>query len=174
MNDLARSLAVGAMFALMPALAASSASAERTIPSALFVSKSENKNQVHYAVRVDERCAFASQTPVYAYWRMLEHGPSVVEPLLSREQSAYGIASQRVSGDTVTVTLRALPARPIVVKVARAEDGTCTASAQTTIDGQSARLFNVHVALGFLRVDHLLLTGWAEPGGRVVRERIQP
>jgi hypothetical protein len=42
-----------------------------------------------------------------------------------------------------------------------------------TIDGRSARLFNVHVALGFLRVDHLVLTGWADDG-RVVQERIRP
>lgn len=174
MNDVARTLALGAMFALMLILAAPSASADRMLPSALFVSKSENKNQVHYGVHVDERCAFTSQAPVHAYWRMLERGPTATEPLLAREQAAYGIGSQRVNGDTVTVTLRALPARPITVRVTRAEDGTCAVSAQTNIDGHSARLFNVHVALGFLRVDHLVLTGWAEPGGRVVRERVRP
>ncbi len=173
MKEAARAVALGGMFLFMVA-APVAAKADRTIPSALFVSKSENKNQVHYGVYVDERCAFASASPVYAYWRMLERGPSATEPLLAREQSAYGVASQRVVGDTVTVTLRALPTRPIVVKVTRAEDGTCSAVAQTTIDGQSARLFNVHVALGFLRVDHLLLTGWAERDGRVVRERITP
>ena len=173
MNDVARTFGVGTMFVLMLVLAPA-ANADRTIPSALFVSKSENKNQVHYGVRVDERCAFSSSAPVYGYWRMLERGQAATEPLLSREETAYGIASQRVTGDVVTVTLRALPTRPIAVHVERAEDGTCGAWAVTMIEGHRARLFNVHVALGFLRVDHLVLTGYAEPDGHVVRERIQP
>jgi len=163
--------ACGMLFGM---LATTRASADRTIPSAIFVSKSENKNQVHYAVRVDDRCELASPSPVYAYWRMLERGPSVTEPLLSREEAAYGIARQQVAGDTVTVWLRALPQRPITVRVARGPDGACTTTAETTIAGHAARLFNVHVSLGFLRVDHLLLTGWEEPDGRVVRERINP
>ena len=171
MKDAAKTLLVGVMFVCM-LVATSSASAGRTIDSALFVSKSENKNQVHYGVRVDERCELASPAPVFAYWKMLERGPSATEPLLSREETAYGIASQRVSGDSVTVTLRALPARPITIRVARTESG-CVASAETTIDGQTARLFNVHVALGFLRVDHLVITGWATDG-HVLRERVRP
>jgi hypothetical protein len=155
-------------------LASSAASADRTIPSALFVSKSENRNQVHYAVRVDDRCDLASRAPVYAYWRMYEKGPKAVEPLLEREQAAYGIARQQVAGDAVVVWLRALPARPITIRVAREPNGACAATAETRIAGHEARLYNVHVALGFLHVDHLLLTGWEEPDGRLVRERIEP
>ena len=171
MKDAAKALLVGAMFVCM-LVTTSSASSDKTIPSALFVSKSENKNQVHYGVRVDERCTLASPSPVFAYWKMLERGPDATEPLLAREESAYGIASQRVSGDTVTVTLHALPSRPITIRVARTDSG-CVASAETTIDGQAARLFNVHVALGFLHVDHLVITGWATDG-RVLRERVRP
>lgn len=169
---------------LLAMLATTRASADRTIASALFVSKSENKNQVHYGVRMDDRCELESSAPVYAYWRMLERGPNATEPLLAREQSAYGIARQQVAigatapeqgrRDTVTVWLRALPSRPITVRVTRGADGACNATAETTIAGHQARLFNVHVALGFLHVDHLLLTGWEEPDGRVVRERVNP
>lgn len=148
-----------------------SARADGTLTSVLFVSKSENKNQVHYGVHLDDHCAFSSGTPVFAYWRMLERGPNATEPLLPREQRGYGIAKQEVAGDTVRVTLRALPTRPITIHVSRAPDGTCTASAQTVIAGVLAKLFNVHIALGFLRVDHLLLTGWAATG-QVVRERL--
>ncbi|HEY2370432.1 MAG TPA: DUF4833 domain-containing protein [Polyangiaceae bacterium] len=171
MKDAAKALLVGAMFTCM-LVTTSSASSDKTIPSALFVSKSENKNQVHYGVRVDERCAFTSPNPVFPYWKMLERGPDATEPLLSREESAYGIAHQHVNGDSVTVTLRALPARPITIRIARTDSG-CVASAETTIDGQSARLFNVHVALGFLHVDHLVITGWASDG-HVLRERVHP
>jgi hypothetical protein len=171
MKDAVKALLVGVMFVCM-LVATSSASQDRTIPSALFVSKSENKNQVHYGVRVDDKCVLTSPAPVFPYWKMLERGPDATEPLLAREESAYGIADQRVNGDTVTVTLRALPARPITIRIARTENG-CVASAETTIDGQSARLFNVHVALGFLHVDHLVITGWATDG-HVLRERVRP
>ena len=176
MNDrrlVARTLATAAM---LLAMLASPARADHDVASALFVSKSENKNQVHYAVRVDKTCAPEGNAPVYAYWRMLERGPTAIEPLLDREQQAYGIARQDVirteAGVSVRVVLRALPSRPITIHVARGQDGSCVQTAETTIGRQRARLFNVHVALGFLRVDHLLVTGWAEPDGRVVRERI--
>ncbi len=137
----------------------------------LFVSKSENKNQVHYGVHLDDSCAFTSSAPVFAYWRMLERGPNVTEPLLDREQRGYGVARQEVRGDTVRITLRALPKRPITIHVSRAADGTCVARTETVIAGVLARLFNVHIALGLLSVDHLLLTGWAA-SGQVVRERL--
>jgi hypothetical protein len=153
-------------------LASGDARAERTIPSVMFVSKSENRNQVHYGVHLDDTCAFVGNAPVYPYWRMFERGPTVIEPLLDKEQRAYGIERQEVQGDTVRVSLRALPGRIVSIRVSRAADGACHAVAETTISGHAARLFNVHVALGFLRVDHLLVQGWAEGDGAVMRERI--
>ncbi|HEY2366506.1 MAG TPA: DUF4833 domain-containing protein, partial [Polyangiaceae bacterium] len=143
----------------------------QTLSSVLFVTKSENKNQVHYGLHLTDACTFVSATPAYAYWKMLEKGANVTESLLSREERAYGIARQEVAGDVVTLTLRGVPHRPIRVRVARGEDGKCTATAETTIAGVIARVFNVHIALGFLHVDHLLLTGW-NAAGQVVRERL--
>jgi len=138
-----------------------------------IVSKSENKNQVHYAMSVDEACVPLGATPIRAYWRMFEKGPTVQEPLLDREQPAYGIASQSVAAGVVTATLRALPGRPIAVRTWRAEDGSCHAMSRVTIDGSQARLYNVHVALKLFGVEYLLLTGWSD-GGRTVREKISP
>jgi hypothetical protein len=158
---------LGAMLVVGPARA------ERTVSSVMFVSKSENKNQVHYGVHLADDCTFAGNAPVYAYWRMLEKGPMATEPLLDREQKAYGIERQDVHGDTARVTLHALPGRVITVRVGRAADGTCGATAETTIGGHAARLFNVHVALGFLHVDHLLIQGWAQQGGALTRERVE-
>ncbi len=175
MKGIGRTLAMATM--LVGALVVT-AHAERSVDSALFISKSENKNQVHYAVRVDERCDPLGDAPVYAYWRMLERGQNATEPLLDREQAAYGIARQDIvrteSGVFVRVLLRALPSRPITIRVERGPGGSCTSTALTTISGQRARLFNVHLALGFLHLDHMLLTGWAESDGRVLRERVNP
>lgn len=142
-----------------------------TIDSVFLVSKSENKNQVHYALDLDESCAPRGAAPLRAYWRMFEKGPAVREPLLAREERAYGIASQSYQSGTLAVVLRALPERPISVRTWRGDDGQCHAAARLVIDGTPARLYNVHVALKFLGVDYLLLTGWADDG-RTVREKV--
>ena len=143
------------------------------LSSVMFISKSENKNQVHYGIHLDGSCMPAGAAPVYAYWRMLEKGPDVTEPLLSREQRGYGIGRQEVHGDEVRVTLRGLPARPILIHVRREPSGACAATAEMTLGGLVARLFNVHLVLGFLHVKAVLLTGW-NAAGAVVRERVSP
>lgn len=148
--------------------------AKRDVP--LFsIAKSENKNQVEYSVRVDERCMPFPRAPVSARWRMLEQGPHRVAPLLPREQKAYGIASQSGGAQgEVRVVLRALPSRPIMVQTARAEDGSCHARARVTINGTPAFLFNVYLKLKGFSVSYLLLRGWSLDGTRVITEKLEP
>ncbi len=149
------------------------------VPSAFFVAKSENRNQVHYGVRVDAGCRPAGDAPVFAYWRMLERGAQATEPLLSREVPAYGLADQRVlerraDGGRALVRLQALGTRTIEVDTS-ARDGVCIATATTTIAGQPATLANVYVQLRWpFGVDHLELAGRALSDGHVVRERLSP
>ena len=144
------------------------------------ISKTENKNYVQYAMRLDASCAPAGSAPAFAYWRMLERGPSVVEPLLSHEQPAYGIASQAVleRGDgrgLVRVTLRALPNAPLLVASRRSASGSCEATARTPIGGVDARLFNVHAVLRWpFGVARLLVSGWSLADGRAVRDSRAP
>ncbi len=126
------------------------AARESEIASTFFISKSQNRNQVHYAVKVDEACRPVTAAPVRPYWLMLEKGPQVTEPLLDREQPAYGIAQQWVDGSAVRSVLRALPERPVVVHTWQGPDGACAFAAFTTIAGASARLFNIHVAYSCL------------------------
>jgi hypothetical protein len=144
-----------------------------------FVSKSENKNRVAYAVRVDGECRPLGETPVYAYWRMLERSPDAVEPLLRWEERAYGLGHQHVvplgeSGGTVIVALRSLPDRTIVVRTRR-RDTTCLAEATTRIADTLARLFMVHAQLAWpFGVASLEIVGWAQSDGHVVRETMRP
>jgi hypothetical protein len=147
---------------------------DREIASAFLVSKTENRNQVHYAVRVDVACRPTTSAPVHPYWVMLEKGPRVTEPLLEREQAAYGIHRQQVDGSSVRISIRALPSRDIVVQTWQAPDGQCLSAAVTTIAGVRARLFNVHVVIASLGlgIDSVVLTGWRDDGV-VVRERIK-
>jgi hypothetical protein len=152
---------------------AADASGAREVPSAFLISKSENKNQVHYAVHVDRECMPLGSAPVVPYWRMLERSTSATEPLQGREQRIYGIERQEVAGSRVRVTLKALRTRPITITTSRDASGACTASTVATINGRAARLYNIHVALSPFGVSHLLVTGWADDGS-IVRERVSP
>jgi hypothetical protein len=151
-------------------------------PSApLFsISKTENRNYVQFAERLDPACAPAESAPVYAYWRMLERGPAAVEALLPIEQPAYGVASQTVierspGHGLVSVTLRALPTTPLLVESRRGANGACEASARTSIAGVDARLFNVHAVLRWpFGIAHLLVSGWSLADGHPVRDTRAP
>ncbi len=166
--------------ALLVALAARPAGAApgRRIESVFFVAKSENRNEVHYGIVLDRDCVPAGPSPVFAYWRMREHGPLATEPLLSREVAAYGIAEpQRTDraerGGRVVFRLNAMPNRMIAIDTAPDGDG-CRAAARVMIGGTPAALISVFVQLRWpFGVDYLLLSGRAATDGRVVRERLE-
>jgi hypothetical protein len=146
--------------------------------SVFFIAKSENRNEVHYGVALDASCRPAGKAPVFAYWRMRERSPWATEPLLAREQPAYGIASQRVTSredgsGRVVVTLNAMPNRPIAIDTV--DDGHgCSASATAFIAGTPATLTRVFVQLRWpWGVDYLMLSGLASDG-RPVKERLAP
>jgi hypothetical protein len=172
MQRLVPTLVSGALLgALALSAPQSQASVSSEISSALSIAKSSNKNQVHYAVQVDDACAPSGATPVRAYWQMLEKSPDATEPLGGMEQRAFGIAQQHVDGENVRISLRALPARPITIHTVRGADGKCSSSASVTINGTPARIDNVYVKLKLFGVDYVQLTGTAQDGS-VVRERL--
>jgi hypothetical protein len=147
------------------------------VRSVFFIAKSENRNQVHYGVMVDEHCRPRGQKPVYGYWRDFEKGPSAMSPLLDREQSAYGLTAPRSvrssgEGGQVRIGLRGFPDRPLTIETFRTAQG-CRARALTTIRNQPAVLRSIYVELGFLfSVDYVLLRGYRVADGRPVQEKI--
>jgi hypothetical protein len=146
------------------------------VTSLFSISKSENKNQVIFALHLDEHCAPAGGAPVFAFWRMYEKGPNFVEPLLDREQQAYGIATERVlsrdsDGGVVDITLRAMPSRHIVVKSQR-QGASCVAWSSLAIAGTPANLYDIYVKLKVLGVDYIQLSGWTLDGTHVVHEKV--
>ena len=175
-----RAASLGSAFVLVASLSLAtnaSGDAPRDASSVFFIAKSENRNQVHYGVHLDSGCVPVGAAPVFVYWRMLEHGPGVTEPLLSREQPGYGIAEQRVverrlDGGRILLRLRALPDRQIEITTA-ARDGQCDASATMAIEGAPAALASVFVQLRWpFGVDSLLLSGRALSDGHPLRERL--
>jgi len=147
------------------------------VSSVFHIEKSENRNQVHYAVRVDEACRPVGRQPIYGYWRELERGPSIVSPLLERERPAYGLAEPRhierqASGGRVQLSLRALPARPVMVELFRT-GASCGARAIVAIRKQAAMLTSVYVDVGLLfSVNHVVVRGLRFDDGTPIEERL--
>lgn len=150
---------------------ANASSRPAEIPSALVITKSGNRNQVNYAVRVDEACMPSGQAPVRPYWRMLERSAEATEPLVDAELRAFGVQRQNIDAAGVSVVLRGIPSRSITIRTWRGPDGQCTSSANMTIAGVAARVTNVFVRQKLFGVDYVEVTG-STPGGELVRERL--
>jgi hypothetical protein len=150
------------------------ASTLHELSSVMVIAKSSNRNQVHYALDVDESCAPVGTSPVHPYWRMLERGPSVTEKLQGSEERLLGVDRQEVWSTGVQFVLRALPARTFVVHTSSGDDGRCSSWVETTIaNHHAARLTGVFVQQKlFGMVDYVLLQGTAD--GVALSERFTP
>jgi hypothetical protein len=167
---LSSALPGGALVAGLSSIA-SAGPAPAEIPNALVITKSSNKNQVNYAVQVNEQCVPAGRSPVHPYWRMLERGSDATEPLVDSELRAFGVERQSLAAGSVNVVLRGMPSRAITIRTWRGPDGTCAASANMTIHGVPARVTDVYVRQKLFGIDYVQITG-ATPSGEVVRERV--
>ncbi|MET0387422.1 MAG: DUF4833 domain-containing protein [Polyangiales bacterium] len=161
-------------------LAAAAPSAELPVasPRSLFyIAKSENKNQVHYAVLVDDACHPVGDRPVYGYWRDLEKGPAVVSKLLDHEQRAYGLTEPRYvratpKGGEIRIALRGFPERPLLIETFKRGDA-CVARTRVVILGDTAILTSIYIDLGFLfSVNYALLRGVRAADGVAVQEKM--
>lgn len=157
--------------------ASQSISGSSSLSSVFHIEKSENRNQVHYGVKVDGACRPAGNTPVYGYWRDLEVGPRATSPLLSHELPAYGLTRPKKidrndNGGEIKIGLRGFPDRQLVVQTF-SEGGKCRARAFTKIKGQPAILRSIYVELGFLfSIDYVIVRGVAPDDGRAVQEKV--
>jgi hypothetical protein len=165
------------LLAALPSTALRGELPSATVQSLFFIAKSENKNQVHYAVAVDASCRPVGNHPVYGYWRELKVGPRVVSPLLEHEQRAYGLSEPRfvrqtAEGGQIRVSLRGFPERPLIIDTFRQGSG-CAARTQTTIQQQPALLTWIYVDIGFLfSVNYAIVRGIRIADGVAVQEKI--
>jgi hypothetical protein len=134
------------------------------IRSLFAIKKSENRNEVHYGVHLDESCQPIGDEPIFGYWQQLEEGPNVVLDLNILDRKGYGIKGQWIQKRTpeeskLLMSLKATPERGIAITVKK-KDGKCVAETVTTINKESAFLENVFVHIaGFLSVDWIELRG---------------
>jgi hypothetical protein len=147
------------------------------VGSVFFISKSENRNQVHYAVQVDAQCQPKGKKPLYGYWRDFEVGPKATSPLLDREQSAYGLTDPRWvksegTGGQIRIGLRGFPDRPLTIQTFQTSAG-CRANALTTIGKEAAVLRSIYVEIGFLfSIDYVIVRGLRMRDNRPVQEKV--
>jgi hypothetical protein len=113
----------------------------------LFViQRSKNANEVHYSLRVDDRCRLAADTPVRAVWKLLAVSPDKTASLSVFDQLAYGVTQQHVADHAVSFSLKALEQKRITARVTvPPQSGPCAAQAQTDIQGQRAVLERIYV-----------------------------
>ncbi|MCE9670130.1 DUF4833 domain-containing protein [Myxococcus stipitatus] len=148
---------------------ASAAEPGTRAPSVFFLSRSENRNQVHYALRTDEACRPVGANPVQVYWRMLERGESEEEELLTVELPVYGLEDAQpveatAEGWRVRVRLRAFPSRPIDITTALV-DGQCRVQAWTKGGRGDFQLDHVFVKTSWpFSVDFVRLDGVGQDG----------
>lgn len=147
------------------------------VQSIFHIAKSENKNQVHYGVKVDSECKPVGPRPIYGYWRELERGPKITSPLLDHEQRAYGVNEPRSirlreNSAEILVSLRAFPERPLIVQVFRSGD-RCVARTVMQITRQPALLQSIYIDIGFLfSINYAMLSGVRVQDGHAVQEKL--
>ncbi len=98
---------------------------------------------------------------------MIERGPQTTEPLQDSEQKWLGLEQQRVEGDVIRMSIRALPRLTFTVHPEHATDGRCASWVDTLIAGVPARVASIFVKQKLFGVAYVQLSGWTEDGARV-------
>ena len=176
-----RSATRGSLTLAVVALCASGALAREPVrfgpndvKTVFAIGKSDDHNQVQYALRLTPECRPLSREPMFGYWREYDNHERLL-PMSWLDSLGYGISSQVVRASRVEMTIRTAPDRVISIEVSREPDGSCSARPFVTILGRRARL-----SLIFLKVSGPVSVSWVEIRGTAVDtgepivERVQP
>lgn len=124
------------------------------VPTAFYISKSDDHNRVDYGIHLDVRCAPLSDDAVFPYWREFENSPPVRTHSLGMfEYVPYGFAEQRTirkipNGGIHLVKLKQFDKTPIAIITKKEADGHCTSQARALVDGKESELTYIYVKLG--------------------------
>jgi hypothetical protein len=172
-------LAVITLFAASAEGAAGLSFGPYDVRSVFHVAKSENMNQVHYAVRLDGSCHPRGSKPVFAYWRRTRGHGYFDAPLTGMGSFVYGASDDQIvkaaaSGSRVEFYVKALQRVRIEVEIRKTPNG-CESDSFTSLRGARMRLSHAFVQLGGFanRVRWVDLVGYRENGARV-NERLRP
>jgi hypothetical protein len=150
------------------------------VRSVFHVAKSENQNQVHYALHLDAACRPMGKRPVFAYWRRLRDGKRVDDQLTGIGTTVYGASDeqkvllQKTGASNIEMFVKALKTVRITIEVQKTAQG-CLAVPYTTILKQRARLSHAFLQLGAwgLTVKYVDVVGFRLNDGKRLAERHQ-
>jgi hypothetical protein len=150
------------------------------VRTVFFIGKSDDRDEVHYGIRLDRDCRPIGANPIFPYWLQLERGPDEVDDLNFLDRTVYSVRTLNVDRgegrDTshVTFTLQATQDRLVTVEAKR-EGSQCVAAAKAVVAGSVAKLDRIFVKLARLwRVDYVDLFGTDPLSGRPIVERAKP
>jgi len=153
--------------------AAAPARADATQP--LFViTRSTNRNEVHYDAQLGKDGKLKADEPVIAYWIMVEKGGKREKLNWVERRKAYGFSIKaEAGGESYRMTIVPYKARPIRVYLQGGQ-----ARAEIVIAGRAAflkKLF-INVTEGILlpTVNYVELQGVDAKTGQALKERITP
>jgi hypothetical protein len=150
------------------------------VHSLFHVAKSENENQVHYALHLDASCKPMGKRPVFAYWQRLRQGKRVDDQLTGLGTTVYGASDEQKvmplagGGSNVEMFVKALKHVRISIEVQKTPQG-CKAVPYTTILKQRAVLSHAFLQLGALglTVKYVDVVGFRVSDGKRLAERHQ-
>jgi hypothetical protein len=148
------------------------------VQTVFFISKSDDRNRVDYAIHLTDHCAPTGDDAIFPYWHEFEFNPPHTHTLGMLEYVPYGFSEQRLvhrtqNGGDQFVRLKQLE-RPILVTAKKEADGSCSAIARARIGGvEGAQLVSVYVHLtGPLSVDYIDIHGKNLATGADLTERV--
>jgi len=150
------------------------------VRSVFHVAKSENQNQVHYALHLDTECKPMGKRPVFAYWQRLREGRRIDDQLTGLGTTVYGaseeqkIAARGNGASSIEMFVKALKDVRISIEVQKTPQG-CRAVPYVTILKQRARLSHAFLQLGAwgLTVKYVDVVGFRLSDGQRIAERHQ-
>ena len=169
-----RFVQLAAVLVPLLALGASVQFGPNDVATVFAIGKSDDGNEVQYAVRLDDTCALVGKEPVFGYWRLHDEGPGVTKTMSFMDQFGYGISSQKVASDrqSVTIQLKTASGHPIDIHTRR-EGGRCVATPLATIGGERAELQRIFLQLsGPLSVAWVSISGVSLTGREKRSERL--
>jgi hypothetical protein len=111
-----------------------------------YISNTDTDGRATYGIQLNSNCSLAGSNPVYYYWQRADGSKRKLSKL---EEGAYGISGQSVSGNNVTFKVNAFQKRgidkPVTITTSRSSNGTCQATALTTINRLQTQLSYAHI-----------------------------
>jgi hypothetical protein len=169
---LARWTLRGALLGLV--LATAGAAWAQSAQKLFVITRTTNKNEVHYDAQVTKEGKLKPDEPVVAYWIMVEKGGKREKLNFVERKKAYGFSiSPEAGGESFRMIIVPYKARPIRVHM---KDGK--ARAEIVIDGKPAYLKKLHIDVteGIVvpTVNFVELFGEDAKTGQPRREKIVP